>query len=213
MSSRKFRVRTRWAHWAFGAGAIVLSLYFGYIITRGLVDPRSYGQGVRIFIPPYVLCCYWTLATALNVRTVLVTATSVRVKIRPFPVGTGYHIDRSEISRCYTRRIVVTQDDVVLGRLVTAGIETCQGVQIDLSGPYESEEAATAGAAEFTHVLNSEPGSTPIPLYPGLCAAPDITRKGRTILWGAAFVLAILVGGAWVAAHERGVQYIGPRFW
>ena len=74
----EIRISKRWAPW--WAAAIVggIYLFFGYVVAQSLLHPETWGPGIRVFIPPFVVAGYLALAVVVNVRRIVVTPEGVR---------------------------------------------------------------------------------------------------------------------------------------
>jgi hypothetical protein len=209
----ELRLRRGWAHWGFRVLAGLSAIGFGCLIVAAFRDPRSWGEGIRIIVPSYVLACYWALAIVFNSRNTLVTPDFVRVMGTPFPTRRRRFLRRETIRRCYARNIVFSEDEVEISNFYMAGVETERGEPVDLFGPFPSSAEALRSAGEIAQVLNEIPGRQPI----GVDSIPttvDRSHIWRAIAWGAAFLLAILAGAVWeISQMSNGIHYAGPRFW
>src|SRR6185295_8376332 len=152
----QIRQTKRWAHWIFGLGAAAIGLGFGWIIVRMLQGSTEFGEGVRVFIPSYLLASYWLIATVVNMRTVVLSTKGLSVTVWPIPVRKRFRFERAQIRCCYTRYVtLVDEDGVERHSFYMAGVETWTGFQVNLYGPFESYEPAVQAARELADVVNA----------------------------------------------------------
>lgn len=184
-----------------------------YVAVISWGKPEDAGQSIRIVIPALVLCLYWTLAIVFNMRTTVVTPDRIRVRVRPFPTRPGHTIERGDIWHLYVRQHHDRgEDGDILETFYIVGVETTDREQIDLR-PYKGSDRAVSRARDIAAVLNSVPDRSPIVIRPpsGDSSKTRRQRAWRVLIWGGAFILAILLGGAWEIANTPGyVRYTGP---
>jgi hypothetical protein len=192
----RLHVRRRWAPWPFAVLAAAVGGIFTWAVVGAYRHPEVWGPGIRVFIPPYAIGCYWLLAVIFNVRSVVVTADRVSVATWPFLTRLPQVIRRDNIQCCYARHIVNFDEGREIERFNTAGIETTSGTQIDVFRPIATEQEAMRSAYDISRVLNQVPGRPPIDTR-SVLPRGDRSHKWRTLAWGAVFILAILAGAAW----------------
>ena len=196
----QYRVRRRWAHPILSIAAAIIVLIFAPIIWLTLRDPAAYGEGVRIFIPPFCLFLYLALALALNYRVSTVSPASVLVSVLPIPMRGSIKVCRNDIRLTYARMNIVRDEDLKeISRNYSAGVETTQGRQVDITGPQPTLEMALERAEDIARILNAgqQPHAIPAVEAPAKPEAP--VTKATLLLWTFAFMALVLIGGVWEA--------------
>ena len=196
----QYRVRRRWVHPILSIAAAILVLIFAPLIWLTLRDPAAYGEGIRIIIPPFCLFLYLALALALNYRVATVTPASILVSVLPIPMLRSIKIDRNDIRLAYARLNIVRDEDLKeISRNYSAGVETTQGRQIDITGSQPTSKLALERAEDIARVLNAGQHSHPIPAVEAPAKPESPVAKATLLLWTFAFMALVLVGGAWEA--------------
>jgi hypothetical protein len=174
---------------------------------------------VRVVIPMYALGLYWVFALLCNKRTAAVTPKGVRVSIWPFIVRFPRRVKYERIRHCYIRQVDTYDDGTVLERYYSAGIETLQGEQVDLSSPHNTADEAMHVANQVAHVLNQQPGRTHVQVRE-VAQVPERREILWTLLllgfWLALFIASIFVGFEWEEERLRSQraarqQFAAPR--
>ncbi len=211
----QYRVRRRWVHPILSIVAAILVLIFGPIIWLTLRDPATFGEGIRIIIPPFFLFLYLAIALALNYRVATVRPASVQISVLPVPMLNSITVDRNDIRHVYARMVINhDEENKETERYYSAGVETRQGRQVDITGPQPNLKMAKDRAEDIARILNAGQHRHTIPAIEAAAIADDPKIKTRVLLWGCAFILLILMGAAWeISATTSNIRYSGPRFW
>jgi hypothetical protein len=207
----ELRVTRRWAHWGFGLVLGAVMLGFGNGIIATLRHPEQLGEGIRIIIPPYLVLLYPVLAVIANYKTAIVRPDGVMIKVRPFPTKFDVRVDRGDIRLAYARTLISRDEGQEVGRAYSAGVETRQGLQFDVTGPQQTIEVALMRAEDIARILNV---SNPRHQIKAAVAAPianDPGVKRRMLTWMGAILIAVLVGAAWeIKTTMPNIRYSGP---
>ncbi len=196
----QYRVRRRWVHPILSIVAAILVLIFGPIIWLTLKDPATFGEGIRIFIPPFCLFLYLAIALALNYRVATVSPASVLVSVLPVPMLRSIKVDRNDIRHAYARMVIVRDEDLKeMSRYYSAGVETSQGRQVDITGPQLTSKMAIERAEDIARILNIGQHSHAIPAVEAPAKPEAPVAKSTLLLWTFAFMALVLIGGVWEA--------------
>jgi len=194
----QLRVRRRWVHPLVSIVAGILVAIFAPIIWVTLKDPATFGEGIRIIIPPFFLFLYLAVALALNFRIATVRPDSVKVSVLPIPMLRSITVDRNDIRHAYARTVIVIGEDFKeFDRHYTAGVETTQGRQVDVTGPQPTLQMALERAEDIARILNAGQHSHAIQATKATANPDDSNYKPLMLLWIAGFIVLVLIGGAW----------------
>ncbi|MEP7362790.1 MAG: hypothetical protein ABI972_06005 [Acidobacteriota bacterium] len=141
-------------------------------------------------IPVVALAGYVTAALLVNQRRTEITSEGVTAAISPLPVCGTYRIPRDSIRLCHARKILeeTEQASGVFAEYLMAGVETREGWQLDLAGPFSTEGEALACAREMARVLSVEAAFVPV-------TTVGPSHKTLAIVW-TVLVLAAIAGSA-----------------
>lgn len=182
-----------WVPWYVAAPMLIAYLVIAIVLYRDL-DQRS--EMVRIVLPAYALLGALVIPAAVNGRYITVSTQGIRLRNLPLPKGQNYYIAREDIRAC-TIRTVLTNLDNTLVRTYIVGVDCRQG-QIDLAYPYSKYEAALQVAQQFAAALNQGPVPFTIPCQAATREPQQSGRRlVRVLLWGGAFIAAIILGAYW----------------
>ena len=211
----QYHVRRRWAHPIISIVAAILVLILGPIIWLAFRDSAGYGDGIRIIIPPFFLFMYLALALALNYRVATVRPASVHVSVLPIPMLSSIRVDRNDILHVYARMVInYDKENLKTETYYSAGVETKQGRQVDITGPQPNLKMAKIHTEAIAQILNAGQHRHTIPVLEAAAKTDDPKIKTRVLIWGGAFVFLILLGAAWeISVNTTNIRYSGPRFW
>ncbi len=211
----QLRVRRRWVHPLVSIVAGILVAIFAPIIWVTLKDPATFGEGIRIIIPPFFLFLYLAVALALNFRIATVRPDSVKVSVPPIPMLRSITVDRNDIRHAYARTVVNhDEENKETERYFSAGVETRQGRQVDVTGPQPTLKMALERAEDIARILNAGQHRHAIPAIEAAASPDDSNHKTLVLIWMAAFIGLVLIGAAWeISATATNLHYSGPRFW
>jgi hypothetical protein len=202
----EMRVHQRWMPLPWGAFGIALALIFAGIGVDSLIMHPEEQPSVRVVIPMYALALYWVFALLCNKRTATITPEGVRVSVWPFLVRLPRRVKHGNIRHCYIRQVDVYDEGTVLERHYSAGVETLDGEQIDISKPHNTAEEAMLLANQVARVLNRWPGRSPVEVRQ-VAQIPErkevLLILALASLWLALFIAAIFIGFAWEEERVR----------
>ncbi len=198
---KPLKIYQPWMPWWLAAPIVILYIIFAVLLFRDL-DQRN--EMVRVMIPPWVLLGALVLPAAINARSITVSSQGVRLRNVPIPMGKNYDVGRDAIRSC-TIRVVRTKLKHGEETTYIVGVESDQG-QIDLAYPYSKYDDAKLIAEQVIAALNQGAVLHKIG-FEWANREPEGVRKRRVtkaLLWGGAFVAAILLGGYWEVISSAG---------
>lgn len=174
--------------------------FLGYIWLTALQNTKRWppGSGIRIVIPLLAIAGYWLLACFANARLSVVRPSGIRLSLFPFPIGTNRSLPRPEITTCYSRNYIETNDDgLEVANDYAAGVQTGTGQYFDVEIHFKTEDEALQSAKRVAHILNTNPTAPPVAVrvIPSVYTTPNAKRL--TILWTVLTLLALALGFAW----------------
>jgi hypothetical protein len=198
--NRSLHFRRRWAEpWL----APFVAISYGFLLAVALgaladTDRWGPGSGLRIWLAVLAPAGYWALAVIANIRHATVDASGVRIRLHPFPTGSGHTIPRSAIRHCYARNLVETTDSgVESANYYTAGVETLDGHQLDIRFRFETQDEALAYARDIARFLNQDPSQPPLEVALVEARRSYPTFKRQLLLWSLITLAALAAGIAW----------------
>ena len=194
----QLRVRRRWAHPLVSIVAGIVVAIFAPIIWVTLKDPATFGEGIRMIVPPFFLFLYMAVALALNHRIATVRPDSIHVSVLPVPMRRSITVNRNDIRHTYARTVIVRgEDSIECDRHYTAGVETMQGRQVDVTGPQPTLKMALERAEDFTRILNAGQHSHAIQAKEAEAKPDGSHYKPLMLMWLAGFSVMLMIGIAW----------------
>lgn len=182
-----------WVPWYLAAPMLIGYLVIAIVLYRDL-DQRS--EMVRIVLPAYALLGALVIPAAVNGRYITVSPQGIRLRNLPLPKGQNYDIPREKIRACTVRSVRTNYEGNAI-TTYTVGVDCSEG-QIDLAYPYSKYEAALQVAQQFAAALNQGPVPFTIPCQAAWREPEKSGRRVvRVLLWGGAFIAAIVLGAYW----------------
>jgi hypothetical protein len=210
----KMRVHQRWMPLPWGGFGIALALIFAAIGVHSIILHPEEQPSVRVVIPMYALALYWVFALLCNKRTATITPEGVRVSVWPFLIRLPRRVKHDRVRHCYIRQVDISDEGTVLERYYSAGVETLDGEQIDISNPHNTAEEALLLANQVAHVLNQWPGRSPVEVR----QVAQIPEQKEVLwvlalagFWLALFIAAIFIGFAWEEERLRSRRTALPK--
>lgn len=179
---------------------LIAYIVFATLLFRDL-DQRS--EAVRIAIPPFSLLGLLVIPAAINVRKITVSSAGVKVQNLPIPKGKNWDIPRNDIRSCTIR---YTRSKTKHGEYITyiVGVDSGEG-QVDIAYPYTKRDDAWKMAEQFAAALNHGAVIRQIGVEHTTHEPESVKKlKWKALLWGGAFIAAVLLGGYWEATSSAG---------